>query len=218
MSSDQKNFHVEQAAASDESIQQVHAQLQAKKPEKPHGYSAFPLVLLGVMCSVIFFGSIYLAHYSSRFDPLIYNEYQKPAETKAAGPVITPAMLGKRVFTANCIACHQTTGLGTPGVYPPLAGSDWVAGDKASEERLVRIVLHGLNGPITVAGKDFNNAMAALGGALKDDQVANVLTYIRQEWGNNAPPVSVETVQRIRAETAGRTAPWTAAELLKIGQ
>jgi mono/diheme cytochrome c family protein len=215
MSADQNNFHVEQAAASDESIQQVHAQLQEKKPEKPNGYSAFPLVLLGVMCTVIFFGSIYLAHYSAHFDPLIYNEYQKPTKTAAAGPVITPAMLGKRVYSTTCIACHQANGQGTPGVYPPLAGSEWAQG---SEERIVRIVLHGLTGPIHVEGKDFNNTMAALGGALKDDQIANALTYVRQEWGNNAPAVSPETVARIRAETAGRTAPWTSAELEKFSK
>lgn len=215
MSSDPKHSHVEQAAASDESIQQVHAELQQKKPEKPNGYSALPLVLLGLVCTVIFFGSIYLAHYSGRFDPLIYNEYQKPQKQAATGPVVTPAMLGKRVYSTTCIACHQANGQGTPGVYPPLAGSEWAQG---SEDRIVRIVLHGLTGPLVVEGKEFNNTMAALGGALKDEQIANVLTYVRQEWGNNAPPVSVETVQRIRAETAGRNGPWTAPELAKFGQ
>ena len=79
-------------------------------------------------------------------------------------------------------------------------------------------MLHGLNGPITVEGKQFNNAMASLGGVLKDDQIANVLTYVRQEWGNKAPEVEAETVARIRAEVSGRTTPWTADELLKIGQ
>jgi mono/diheme cytochrome c family protein len=99
-------------------------------------------------------------------------------------------------------------------VYPPLAGSEWAQGD---EERIIRIVLLGLNGPITVEGKEFNNVMAPLGAALKDDQIANALTYVRQEWGNKAAEVKPETVARIRAEIAGRTAPWTAAELLKIG-
>ena len=60
--------------------------------------------------------------------------------------------------------------------------------------------------------------MAALGGTLKDDQIANALTYVRQEWGNKAPEVTAETVARIRSETAGRTAPWTVPELQKIGK
>jgi mono/diheme cytochrome c family protein len=104
--------------------------------------------------------------------------------------------------------------MGVPGAFPPLAGSEWVAG---SEERIIRIVLLGLNGPITVAGKDFNSAMAPLGAVLKDEQIANALTYVRSEWGNSAPEVKPETVAKIRAELAGRTAPWTVEELLKTG-
>ena len=213
MSSD-KNNSVEQSGASDDSIQQVHEQLAHKKPEKAVGYSAFPLVLLGVMCSLVFFGSIYLAHYSAHFDPTIYNEHQKPHIGPVAAVTVTPAQLGKKVFTQICTACHQPTGQGIPGVFPPLAGSDWVNG---SEERIIRIVLHGLNGKVKVSGKDFENAMASLGGTLKDEQIANVLTFVRQEWGNNAPAVSAETVAKIRSENASRTAPWTSAELLKIG-
>jgi mono/diheme cytochrome c family protein len=215
MSSDQNHSHIEQSGASDESLQQVHTQLQHRKPEKPDGYSRFPLVLLGIMCSAVFFGSIYLAHYSAHFDASIYNENQKPNKTASAAPTITPAMLGKRVFTANCIACHQTTGLGVPGVYPPLAGSEWAQGP---EERVIRIVLHGLSGPINVTGKDFNNVMTPFGTILKDDQIANVLTYVRQEWGNNAPAVTAEAVAKIRAETAAHSGPWTAAELLQIAK
>ena len=209
------HFKVEQARASDDSIRQVHAQLQAQKPEKKDGYSMLPLVLLGVMCAAVFFGSIYMAHNAVRFDPLVVNEHakrEKPGAMVVA--VASPRDLGKRVFTNTCMACHQANGQGVPGAFPPLAGSEWLAG---SEERIIRIVLQGLHGPITVAGKDFNSAMASLGGVLKDEQIANALTYVRSEWGNSAPEVKPETVARIRAETAGRTAPWTPEELLKVG-
>ena len=205
---------VEQSGATDDSLQHVHEHLLHHKPEKPHGYSATPLLLLGLMCTVVFFGSIYLAHYSARFDPLAYNENAKPSSGKIEPPVVTPAMLGRRVYNNTCITCHQTNGQGLAGVYPPLAGSDWAQG---SEERIIRIVLHGLNGPLTVSGKEISSAMAPLGAVLKDDQIANALTYVRQEWGNNAPEVKPETVARIRAETASRTQPWTAPELLKLG-
>jgi hypothetical protein len=80
-------FKVEQAAASDDSIQQVHAQLQRSKPEKKDGYSMTPLVLLGLMCTAVFFGSIYMAHYSIRFDPLVVNEHAKREKPGATGPV-----------------------------------------------------------------------------------------------------------------------------------
>ena len=209
------HFKVEQARASDDSIQQVHAQLQSQKPEKKDGYSMLPLVLLGIMCAAVFFGSIYMAHNSVRFDPLVVNEHakrEKPGAVQMA--VASPRDLGKRVFKGTCMACHQENGMGVPGVFPPLAGSEWIAG---SEERIIRIVLHGMNGPVTVAGKEYNSAMASLGGVLKDDQIANVITYVRSEWGNNSPGVSPETVAKIRAETAGRTAPWTAAEVMKVG-
>jgi mono/diheme cytochrome c family protein len=215
MSPNDSNFRVEQSAASDDSIQQVHAQLQKKKPEKTDGYSMLPLVLLGLMCCAVFFGSIYLAHFSLRFDPLVYSEHanrEKPGAVKVAA--LTRAQMGKKVFDTTCIACHQANGLGVPGQYPPLAASEWVNG---SEERIIRIVLHGLNGPITVEGKEYNNVMAPLGGALKDEQVANVISYVRASWGNTAPEVSPETVAKVRAETAGRNTFWTAAELLKIG-
>jgi len=208
-------YRFEEAGASDDSIQQVHAQLQKQKPDKANGYSFLPLGILGLMCSAVFFGSIYLAHYSIRFDPLVINEHAKREKPGATVQVAaSPAVLGKKVFTTICATCHQATGAGVPGVYPPLAGSEWAQGD---EERIIRIVLHGLNGPITVEGKEFNNAMAALGGVLKDEQIANVLTYVRQEWGNKAPEVKVETVAKIRGEV-GSHSPWTAAELQKIGK
>lgn len=215
MNSQPDKHTLEQSGASDESLRQVHTHLQENKPDKGDGgYTAYPLVLLGLMCTSIFFGSIYLAHYSSHFDPLIYNENAKPVAGGPAVPVVTPAMLGKRVYTNICMTCHQADGKGQAGVYPPLAGSEWVMGN---EERIIRIVLHGLNGPIMVEGKEYNNVMTPLGTVLKDEQVANVLSYIRQEWGNSAPDVSADTVARVRAETTKRTQPWTAAELLKIG-
>jgi mono/diheme cytochrome c family protein len=206
----------EASAASDDSIREVHARLQSQKPDKAHGYSALPLVLLGLMCTIVFFGSIYMVHHSIRFDPLVVNARANRTPPDAKGPVqLTRAQLGKPVYTANCIACHQANGLGVPGAFPPLAGSEWVSG---SEERLVRIVLHGLQGPIKVAGQDYNNVMAPLGGVLKDEQIANVLSYVRQTWGNNAPDVEPATVTRIRADTASHSGYWTAEALLKIGE
>ncbi len=208
-------FNFEASAASDDSLREVHARLQAQKPEKRDGYSALPLVLLGLMCCIVFFGSIYMVHYSIRFDPLVVNSGANRAKPGATAAVqLTRAQLGKPVYNTTCAACHQANGLGVPGAFPPLAGSEWVTG---SEERLTRIVLHGLQGPIKVAGNDYNNVMAPLGGVLKDEQIANVLSYIRSEWGNAAPEVLPETVAKARAESSGRSGYWTADELLKIG-
>lgn len=205
----------EASAASDESIREVHAKLQSNKPDKPHGYPALPLIMLGLMCCIGFFGSVYMVHNSVRFDPLVVNAHANRAKPGAAQAVVlTRAQLGKPVYMANCATCHQANGGGVPGAFPPLANSEWVTG---SEERTIRIVLHGLQGPITVAGNDYNNVMAPLGGVLKDEQIANVLSYIRQEWGNSAPEVDPATVARVRAETASHSGYWTAEQLLQIG-
>jgi cytochrome c oxidase cbb3-type subunit II len=114
-----------------------------------------------------------------------------------------------------CFACHQQNGEGLAGQFPPLAGSDWVLGNK---EKLIKISMYGLMGEIDVNGVKYNNVMAPPGippGSLTDEQIANVLTYIRNDWGNSASAVSVEEVATVRASLKGR-APmqmFTAAEL-----
>ncbi len=207
---------LDQAGASDEQLQRVHAILLREKPEPTEGYSPLPLLLLGLMSAFILFSAIYLGRYSGGFDPMVYDERIPPGMLvdNAAAPVAQdPKVLGQRIFTANCAACHQVTGLGLPGAFPPLAGSEWVAGP---DERIIRIVLSGLSGPVTVKGSPFNLAMPSLGPSLKDEQLAAVLTYIRSEWGNNAPAVSPDKVKEIRAAVAGHPGPWAPEELLKI--
>jgi cytochrome c oxidase cbb3-type subunit 2 len=116
-----------------------------------------------------------------------------------------------------CYTCHQPNGKGIPGQFPPLAGSDWVLGDK---ERLIKISIHGLMGEIVVNGVKYNNVMAPPGippGSLTDEQISDVLTYIRNEWGNSASAVSPSEVASVRSTVQDR-APmqmWTAAELEK---
>lgn len=120
--------------------------------------------------------------------------------------------LGREVYAQFCAACHQPNGVGAANLAPPLAGSDWVAGPP---ERLVRIVLHGLYGPVKVNDQIWNLAMPGLGASnvLDDEKIAGVLSYIRRAWGNNAELVAPRLVAAIRRETAGRTLPWTAEEL-----
>jgi mono/diheme cytochrome c family protein len=123
-------------------------------------------------------------------------------------------VIGKRVFTQNCAVCHQQNGLGVPGQFPPLAGSEWVlAQDWHGDNHIVNIVLHGFHGAVTVKGEQFNNVMAPWGKVLKDEQIAAVLTYVRNEWGNQAPPITKEFVSKVREQTKDRTEPWTPKEL-----
>ena len=204
---------LEQAGASDEQIQKVHAILLREKAEPTEGNPPLPLLVLGLMSALILVSAIYLGRYSGGFDPMVYDERILPGMLGSGTPAVQdPKAVGKRVF-ANCIACHQTTGLGLPGAYPPLAGSEWAQGP---EDRIIRIVLNGINGPITVKGGAFNNAMPAFGPLLRDEQIADVLTYVRSEWGNDAPAVSPDKVTEIRAAVATRGGPWTPGELLKL--
>jgi mono/diheme cytochrome c family protein len=120
--------------------------------------------------------------------------------------------VGRQLYTGTCAACHQTHGLGLEGLAPPLADSEWVLG---SEQRLIRIVLHGVSGPIKVKGASYSLDMPAMG-VFDDEQTAAILTYIRREWENGAPPVEPSTVRHIRALEARRTDAWRQEELLKI--
>ena len=138
---------------------------------------------------------------SSRGCPL-----EKPAP-------VDPMVLGRQTFNV-CMQCHQDTGKGIPGTYPPLVGSPIVLGDPATP---VRILLHGLQGDITVEGATYNGQMPSWD-RFSDEQIAAVLTYVRQAWTNTAPPVDPALVTAIRKQTGERTQPWTWPELASCRQ
>jgi mono/diheme cytochrome c family protein len=133
------------------------------------------------------------------------------ADDAPAGPALTAAEqqrfeTGKTQFQATCAPCHQQDGMGLPGVAKPLVGSAWVLG---SPEAVVRIVLRGKEGEML---------MPPLGAGMKDEQVAAVLTYVRNEWGNRASAIDAAQVQRIREASASHAQPYTEAELGTVGQ
>lgn len=115
---------------------------------------------------------------------------------------------GRDVYAATCAACHQASGRGEPGLAPPLRGSSWVLG---APDVIVRVVRDGLEGPIDVDGKAWNMLMPSL--ALGDEDVADVVTYVRREWGHGAEPVTPDDVARIAAAAPARDGAWTAEEL-----
>lgn len=126
--------------------------------------------------------------------------------------------LGAEVYQrdAHCATCHLTHGKGSPNVYPPLADSPWISG---SEDRLIKMTLHGLWGKMTVKGKTYDPArgvppMTAFRTLLKDEELAAVLTFVRNTWGNKAAPVTAASVKRVRQETIERSIFWKPEELL----
>lgn len=121
---------------------------------------------------------------------------------------------GAQLYTLYCSACHAADGKGaTGGLFPPLAESPWLAGDP---DRSIKVVLHGLQGPLEILGKSYDLEMPPQGAVLPDDQIAAILTHVRSSWGNQAAAVTAETVKTIRAATTDRKTSWTVEELLKL--
>ena len=119
---------------------------------------------------------------------------------------------GRDLYMISCGACHQPHGLGQEGLAPPLKDSDWSTGSK---DRMIRIVLHGLQGPIEVHGKKWELIMPGLA-VFDDEQIASIMTYVRREWGHTASPVDPSEVKTIRDQYPGREDMWTVEELLKF--
>ncbi|MGB5346672.1 MAG: cytochrome c, partial [Woeseia sp.] len=117
------------------------------------------------------------------------------AETRQGEAMEQLLERGKAVYQTNCAACHQPTGMGLPGAFPPLAGSDYLQGDR---NKVLGAALFGLSGPITVNGKDYNSVMPSMG-YLSDDDLAAALSYVLSSWGNDYPAVSVAEVAALRA-------------------
>ncbi|HKJ79045.1 MAG TPA: cytochrome c [Prolixibacteraceae bacterium] len=118
-------------------------------------------------------------------------ELSESAEAEIENKIVHP---GKEVYDAVCLACHMADGSGVPGMHPPLIETEWVSGDK---ERLIDLVLNGMSGKIKVDGETYNSIMPAHS-HLSDQQIANVLSYIRTSFGNNSSPISKEEVAKVR--------------------
>lgn len=177
--------------------------------EPRDGLAPTPVALVLLYFALTGWGGYYLSSNSGGFSVNTYDERFKGATTQSETPTkVEPMVLGRRTYNL-CTQCHQENGLGLPGTYPPLAGSEIVLGDPPT---LARILLHGLHGDLRVAGMTYNGLMPAWD-RLSDVQIAAVLTYIRATWTNSAPPIDAALVPAIREQTSGRAQPWTWAEL-----
>ncbi len=121
------------------------------------------------------------------------------------------AQLGKPVYDTRCAQCHQANGQGIPGSFPSLTQTEWVLGDKG---RLVRLLLNGMQGPLEVEGEAYNGIMILPPPALTNEQIAAVLTYVRQHFGNDAEAVTHDEVASVRVANE-REGLWEASELLE---
>jgi mono/diheme cytochrome c family protein len=181
----------------------AHLRAQSRENPDPHeAVNPVPRLMLVVVTLLIAFSVVYIA--TTRIDtPSAWGDGRARSELEGAPQ--TGAVDGAAVYAARCAACHQATGQGLPGVFPPLAGSEWARGKGTTT---AAIVLNGINGPITVAGTTFNGSMPSFKSQLDDAQVAAAISYVRRQWGNAAQPVDAATIAAVRAQTRERTAPY----------
>jgi mono/diheme cytochrome c family protein len=178
-----------------------------------------PFWLIILAAVIIFWAGIHLALNSGGFRADVYNpSLVSWSGGGSGGPAVAPdpKVIGKRLYSQNCAVCHQGSGMGVAGQFPPLVASEWVVGgDWVGDNHLVKILLAGMQGPVQVKGTTYNNAMPPWS-QLKDDQIAAILTYIRSEWGNAAVPITADYVKTVRAASGDRKDPWTQKELKAI--
>lgn len=204
-------------------VQNLHAAIQREKREPRVGLEPLSLWLFSIYGLAIFFGGFYLGRYAGdfsgdSFDPRGGQQLAKKSTAAGQGAQqlaeLSPAARGKKIFLANCATCHQASGTGVAGQYPPLTGSEYVNG---GTRRLGMILLKGLQGPLKVQGAQYGSAvMQPWEKTLTDAKIADVLTYIRSDWENNASAVAPEGIAALRKELAGRTESWTEADLKAV--
>lgn len=178
--------------------QEMNNPLPGEGPTEKVG-SSLPIVLGVIGGTLLLVGGWYLA--------------MRGGWGKGSGSPGDAVRVGQMLYSsAGCASCHQADGRGMPGLIPPLAQSEWVNGDP---DRLYRILLHGLNGSVSIGGQTYNGVMPGFADRYNDHQIAAVLTFIRTNaaWGNKASAVSPEAVATARQAAGNRRQPWTAEEL-----
>lgn len=199
-------------------VERLHRAIRREPRDPVEGREPVPWFFTAAVALALFWGGWYLGRHGGEFGLATHVAVSgRDASTvasvsaQAAAAIADPVAAGERIYTNNCSSCHQASGQGIPGAFPPVVGSEWVTG---ASETLTRIVLHGLQGPIEVAGQVYNGTMPAWQDLLKDEEIAAVATYLRQLGDNSAPPVSLEEVSTLRTRHADRAEMWTAEELI----
>jgi mono/diheme cytochrome c family protein len=202
-------------------VERLHRAVRREPRDPVEGREPAPWFFVAAVALALFWGGWYLGRYGGEFGTATHVAFaaRQPgiaasASAQAAAAIDDPVAAGRRVYEKQCTACHQATGRGVPGAFPPVVGSEWVTG---APETVARILLFGLQGPVQVAGATYNGAMPAWKDVLKDGEIAAVATYLRQWAPNAAPAVTAEQVAALRAAHADRSAAWTAAELERAG-
>jgi len=187
---------------------------QQRENEDPEeAIRPMPLSALLVAAFMVLWAVVYIL-YTEPLDFAQWGDQRTRAELSGPAPAAPGAAVdGKALFAAQCAACHQATGLGLPGVFPPLDGSEWVQGEPRV---LANILLHGITGEITVKGAKFQGAMPSFQ-QLSDDELAGIASFIRGNWSNKAGALAPDLFAKERKD-GSRTTPFEGEAALKALQ
>ena len=188
-----------------------HKQQSREQPEPHEGSRPVPKIVLTIIGLLLLWAVFHL--YTS-FNPMP----SSLGDNRVAADFAVPASAdGGQLYAANCVACHQASGAGVPGVFPPLAQSEWVDADDPGV--MIRILLHGIHGPLTVAGTQYNGEMPNFA-KFSDEELAALVTHVRSSFGNTASATDAQTVAGVRQSTQDQAAPWKGDEDLRplLGQ
>lgn len=185
--------------------QKLRAQKREKdEPEELRSPVPKPLAILSV--ALLAWGAWY--YFQNVGYPMGAGDRRTPISV-----VSSETVDGGIVYAGNCVACHQSSGMGLAGVFPPLVNSSWVL---ENDERLVQILLHGIQGELVVNEVTYNGVMPAFS-QLSDAELAAVLTYIRTEWGNSGSAINATQIADGRQRFPDRTSAWAGgAELSEV--
>ncbi len=164
-----------------------------------------PLAVAAVTLLVVLAGAAEIL-FSEPTGPAFYGDGRTMADLRGTREVQGPGARpdGAQLFATQCAACHQPSGQGLPGVFPPLDGSEWVA---APGRVIANILLHGVTGSLTVKGQGFSGAMPSFA-RLNDAELAAVASHVRGAWSNKAAPVEADLFESERKAGAARSVPF----------
>ena len=182
---------------------------QRETVEPTENSKPIPKLFLIFALAHVLWGAAYIVT-TGPYGPSITGDKRTLADLAGPAPGTAGVADGKKVFAVNCVACHQATGKGLPGVFPPLDGSEWVT---AEPRTIVNILLHGVNGEMEVMGATYKGAMPAFK-QLSDAELAAVATYVRAEWSNKAGPITPQVFEAER-KASTRTTPFAGGAELK---
>ena len=188
------------------SEQESDSARQRENPDPHERNLPVPRLILVVVSAVVVWAVGYIL-FTQRDDPPEFGDRRtlSTLEDKPAGGGGAGGVDGAQIYTANCVACHQATGLGLPGVFPPLAGSEWVL---AADKVPVNILLHGITGKLTVKDGAYNGQMPPFKDKLNDAEIAAVLSYVRSSFGNSAGKIAADIVKAEREAGKDRKDAW----------